>query len=802
MFVPVKWLREFVDFTYSPEELAERLTMAGLEIEGIERPFSYLQKVIVAQIEAIKPHPNADRLKICVVSVGKDKKYEIICGAPNVKEGIRVPLALPGCKLPSGLEVKETKIRGIKSLGMLCSQKELGLGEDHSGIWVLPEDLEIGLNLDEALGLEDTVLEVSITPNRGDCLSILGVAREIAALTRQEIRYPEVNIEETGLPVEEEFKVTIEHPDHCYRYVGRLIRDIKLGPSPWWMQARLLLAGIRPINNIVDITNYVMLECGQPLHAFDAERIAEKHIIVRLANEGERLTTLDGKEHVLTSLDLLICDPKGPIALAGIMGGLNSEIFSKTKHVFLESAYFNPITIRKTAKRLGISTESSYRFEREVDPEGTLFAAQRASYLMQLLAAGKVASGIIDVYPKPYQPKHVFLRIPRVKQILGMEIKREEVIDILKGLQIEVKEGDKALELVPPSYRHDLEREIDFIEEIARLHGYANIPSAYPVIPLKAKPIPFAQKMRERIKEIMVGLGWSEIITYAFIDPKSFDKLRLPQEHLLRKVTKLLNPLTSERAVMRSTLIPSLLEACDYNMRQQISHLRLFELNKVFLQVKENDLPEERYKLGGVLSGHHYDFSWHFQPPQKADFYDLKGTIEALFKAMGIEGVKFVFQEDIPYLHPARSAYVVKEDKIIGYLGEIHPEVKEAWDLRHTAFVFELDIDTLLSCISAQRQFKPLPKFPFTSRDAAFIVPLDFVAQEIEDFVYSLKVDQLEEVTIIDVYQGKGIPEDTKSLTYRFVYRASDRTLTDEEVEKIHEKIVDKILKQFQITVR
>ncbi len=801
MLVPVKWLKEFVDFPYSPAELAERLTMTGLEVEGIEEPFSYLKKVVVGQIETVKPHPNADRLKICVVSLGEDK-LEIVCGAPNVREGMRVPLALPGCKLPSGLEVKKTKIRGIKSPGMLCSQKELGLGEDHSGIWALPEDLKIGLSLAEALGLDDAVLEVSITPNRGDCLSILGVAREIAALTKQKVRYPEVNIEETGAPADEEFKVTVVHPDHCYRYVGRLIRDIKLGPSPWWMQARLLLAGIRPINNIVDITNYVMLECGQPLHAFDAERIAKKHIIVRLAKEGERITTLDGKEHALTSLDLLICDLKGPIALAGIMGGHNSEITPETRHVFLESAYFNPVTIRKTAKRLGISTEASYRFEREVDPEGTFFAAQRASYLMQLLAAGKVAPRAIDVYPKPYRPKRVFLRIPRVKQILGMEIKKEQVVDILKALQIEVKEGDNTLELIPPSYRHDLEREIDFIEEVARLYGYENIPSSFPVIPLKAKPISFAQKIREQIKDIMAGLGWSEVITYAFIDPKIFDKLRLPQNHPLRKVPKLLNPLTSDRAVMRSTLIPGLLEACDYNRRQQISHLRLFELSKVFFQHKENNLPEERYKLGGILSGYRYDFSWHFNPPQEADFYDLKGNIEALLKAIGIEGVKFVFQEDIPYLHPARSAYVIKEDKTIGYLGEIHPEVQEAWDLKYTAFVFELDIDALLGCMPDQKRFKPLPKFPFTSRDAAFIVPLDFVAQEIEDFVFDLKVSYLEKISIIDVYQGKGIPEGTKSLTYRLVYRAPDRTLTDEEVEKIHKTIVNKILKQFPITVR
>ncbi|MCD6319601.1 MAG: phenylalanine--tRNA ligase subunit beta [Candidatus Desulfofervidaceae bacterium] len=800
MRVPLNWLREFVDVTCSAAELAEMLTMAGLEVEEIEEPFSYLKRVIVARINAIKPHPNADRLKICVVTTG-EQTYEIVCGAPNIQEGTLVPLALPGCELPSGIVVKEAKIRGIKSPGMLCSQKELGLGEDHSGIWLLTKEFNIGKTLAEALNLDDTVLEVAITPNRGDCLSILGVAREVAAITRQKIHYPTFTLKEAGEPVFKHFRVTVKHREHCYRYIVRLIRGVRIQPSPWWLQAKLLLAGVRPINNIVDITNYVMLEYGQPLHAFDAAKIAEGHIIVRLAHAGEKLITLDGKEHSLHDTDLLICDPRGPIALAGVMGGLNSEITPETKDVLLESAYFNPITIRRTAKRLNISTESSYRFEREVDPEGTFQAAQRACYFMQSLAEGTVAPGMIDEYPEPQHPVAIYVRIPRVQQLLGMEIEKDQIIDILQSLQIEVKEVEDKLEVTPPSFRHDLTREIDFIEEVARLYGYEKIAASAPLLPLQARALPSRQNWRTRIKDILSGLGWHEVITYAFIDPKSFDKLGLPSEHPFRQVTKLLNPLTADRAVMRSTLVPGLLEVCSYNHHQRIYHLRVFEVGKVFRQIPDAVLPEESYKLGGVLSGYHFDFSWHFRPEQ-ADFYDIKGVIDALLQALGINEVNYEFQNDIPYLNPTNSAYIIKGDKCLGYLGEIQSEVKEAWDLKRSAFLFELDLESIFDLIPKQRQFKPLPKFPPTERDVALVVPEAFAAQAVENFVTTLAIPYLESIEIIDVYQGAPIEAGKKSLTYRLTYRAPDRTLTDAEVDKLHGHIVGKILKNFKIEVR
>ncbi|MDL1957137.1 MAG: phenylalanine--tRNA ligase subunit beta [Candidatus Desulfofervidus auxilii] len=798
MRIPLNWLKEFVEINCSPEELAEKLTMTGLEVEEILEPYNYLKKVIIGKVESVSPHPQAKKLSLCSVSTG-NATYNVVCGAPNVKKGIKAPLAIPGCLLPSGQEVKAIKIRGIISEGMLCSQKELGVGEDHSGIWILPDDFPLGINLAKALLLDDTVFEIAITPNRGDCLSILGIAREIAAILRLKLNYPQYEIKETGISIDKEFKVTIENPEHCFRYVARLIRNVKIKPSPLWMQARLLLAGLRPINNIVDITNYVMLEYGQPLHAFDAKKINEKHIIVRLAKPNEKLITLDGKEQMLKETDLLICDKNGPIALAGIMGGMNSEISSETTDVLLESAYFHPITIRRTAKRLNIITESSYRFEREVDPEGTYLAAQRAAYFMQELAEGNVAKGTIDVYPSPKYPPVVNIRISKVKEVLGAKISKKEIMEILKALKVNIKDKGEILEVMPPSYRHDLEREIDFIEEIARLYGYEKIPSTMPILSLEARPIPLYQRWREKIKDILCGLGWHEIITYAFIDPKVFDKLRLPNDSYLRKTIKLLNPLTSDRAVMRTTLLPGLLEACDINQRQRIYHFRLFELGKVFFDIGK-DLPKESYHLGGILSGYHFDPSWHFRL-ESADFYDLKGAVESLIEAIGLKNVRFE-PADLPYLHPANATWINSNNEKIGYLGEIHPEVKEAWDLKRTAFIFELDLEKVFQLIEREKQFKPLPKYPSSERDVSLVVPEDFSAQKINDFVLNLKIPEIEDIFLIDVYQGPPLEKEKKSLTFRLIYRAFDHTLTDEEVDKLHNNIVQSIIKQFKINVR
>lgn len=798
MKVPLNWLKEYVDIEISVEKLADLLTMAGLEVEEVIYPFSYLDKVVTGRIHKIKPHPNADKLRICVIDTGKNH-YEVVCGAPNIKEGLIIPLALPGCTLPSGLEVSSTEIRGIDSWGMLCSEKELGLGDDHSGIYTLSE-APLGKSLNHVLDLDHAVLDIAITPNRGDCLSILGIAREVAALTEKKVRYPQYEIIEEGEPIFKDAKVTIKDPDHCFRYVARLIRGIKIRPSPWWLKARLMLAGIRSINNIVDITNYVMLEYGQPLHAFDLERIAGRHIIVGLSGEHKAITTLDGIERVLNKGDLLICDEEGPIALAGIMGGMDSQITSETSDVLLESAYFNPLTIRRTAKRLDITTESSFRFEREIDPEGVIKAAQRSAYLMQVLADGKVSSGIIDNYPTPKKGVSIYLRTEKVNQILGTSLGRQKIHSYLKALGIEIEEKDGVFEALPPTYRHDLNSEVDLIEEIARLHGYQKIPSNLPMVSLQGLPLSPQIQFREKTKEILRGLGFCEVITYAFMNPSSLDSLRLSKEHPLRQVVALLNPLTEEKSVMRTFLIPGLLDTLSYNQRQGVFNLRLFETGKVFLASKGKLLPEEVYNIAGVSAGDRFLPSCHFRS-EPLDFYDLKGEIEELLAQLNIGEVEFSPQEEIPYLKENASTLLIKDREILGYLGEIHPDIKDAWDLKTSAFVFEIDLNSLMR-FSLKRKFTPLPRFPASERDICIIVPKTFLAKAILDLVKDMKLEYIEDIWLFDIYQGPPIEPQKKSLAYRIVYRARDHTLKDEEVNTIHNHIVNHILQHFDVRLR
>jgi len=799
MKVPLNWLKEYVDIEISVEKLADLLTMAGLEVEEIIYPFSYLDKVVTGRIQKIRPHPNADKLKICVIDTGKNH-YDVVCGAPNIKEGLIIPLVLPGSILPSGLEVSSIQIRGVDSWGMLCSEKELGLGDDHSGIYILPE-LPLGKSLNTILGLDDAVLDMAITPNRGDCLSILGIAREVAALTNKKINYPQYKIVEEGEPIFKDVKVTIKDPDHCFRYVARLIRGVKIGPSPWWLRARLMLAGIRSINNIVDITNYVMLEYGQPLHAFDLARIAERHIIVRLSEKNETIATLDGIERVLNKGDLLICDGQAPVALAGIMGGIDSQITSTTENILLESAYFNPITIRRTAKRLNITTESSFRFEREVDPEGIIKAAHHSAYLMQVLADGKVSPGVIDNYPTPRKGVSIYLRTEKVSQILGINLEKQTIHSYLSALGIEIEESrDNIFKVIPPIYRHDLNTEVDLIEEIARLHGYEKIPFDLPMVSLQGLPLSPEIEFREKVKEILRGLGFCEVINYAFMDPSSLDRLRLSKEHPLRQAVALFNPLTEEKSLMRTFLIPGLLETLSYNQRQGVFNLRLFETGKVFLPTEGKLLPKEVCKIAGISAGERFLPSCHFGP-EPVDFYDSKGEIEELLTQLNIGETEFVLQKEIPYLKKNASVYLIKDKEILGYLGEIHPDVKDALDLKTSAFIFEIDLNALMK-FSSETKFIPLPKFPATERDISIIVPKVFSAKAVLDLVKDMQLEYIENIWLFDIYQGPPIEPDKKSLAYRIVYRAKDRTLRDEEVNTMHNYIVNHILENFHVELR
>ncbi|RLB07940.1 MAG: phenylalanine--tRNA ligase subunit beta [Deltaproteobacteria bacterium] len=791
MRVSFSWLREYVDFDLTPSELAERLTMAGLEVEGVEEVGTDLKGVMVAQILSICPHPRADRLSLCQVRVGEEV-LPIVCGAGNIKEGDKVPLALVGAELPHGVRIERADIRGQISEGMMCSEAELGLSTNSDGIMILPPEAPVGIPLMDFLNLRDHILEVSLTPNRGDCLSMIGMAREVAALTGGRFHPPTPKLLEGQEQVETFVRISVLDPDLCPRYSARLIKGVQIGPSPLWLRLRLERAGMRSINNVVDVTNYVMLEYGQPLHAFDYDRIKGGQIVVKRAAEGETFFTLDGMERALDRDTLMICDAARPVAIGGIMGGLNSEIQDDTSRVLLESAYFSPAGIRRTSRALGLQTESSYRFERGVDPEGVLPASLRAASLIAELAAGEVAKGVIDCYPSPIPRPQIRLRLAKVNALLGMSLEQKEVEGILERLGIEVKEDQgKEWVLSPPTYRSDITREIDVIEEIGRLKGYDSIPVEIPKMWILPQKRGSEDELEKRAKEVLVGLGFYEVITYSFISPQSLRALRLPSDDPRVHPLPLLNPLTEEQSVMRTTLLPGLLTTASYNLSHKNRDLKLFEIREVYFP-KKGKLPEEKRSLAGLAMGVFRAGGWNVSP-KEVDFYDIKGCVERLLAELRVPSPIFSSAEGIPYLHPSKGAAVKLEAEEVGTLGELHPEVAEAYELPPGVYIFELDLGPLLKYYRREIKFIPLPKFPSISRDVAVVVDEGVSAEEIRGVIWETKSKHMESVEVFDCYRGDPIPQGKKGLAFRIKYRSSKRTLTDEEVNKFHQEILDRL---------
>ncbi len=789
MKVSLNWLKDYVDIQMDLKDLVNLLTMAGLEVEEVSTVGEGFEKIIVAEIESIQKHPNADRLSLVKVKTGEEN-LSIVCGATNIREGQKVPLALVGAKLPNGMEIKRSKIRGITSEGMLCSEIELGLGEDASGIMILSSTLLVGSDLGEALGLKDVLLNLSITPNRPDCLCVIGVAREIAALTHQRLRYPKISVPEGGEEIYQKTSVTLLDPDLCPRYVARLIEGVKIGPSPFWMKNRLEKVGIRSINNVVDVTNYVMMEYGQPLHAFDFELLEEGRIVVRRAKEGESFFTLDGVKRTLSKEMLVICDGVKPVAIAGVMGGLNSEIKEDTKVVLLESAYFSPMENRWTSKQLGLETEAAYRFGRGIDYGGCVTAANRASQLIQELAGGRIVEGVIDAYPKLMKPNPIQLRRKRIHQILGKEIPSGKVKDYLKGLELEVTEEEGGNFIVhPPTFRRDLEREIDLIEEIARMDGYENIPTTLPQGSPSGEERSKELLIEKKAKDLLLHQGYHEVITYSFTSPASCDLISLPPDDPRRKQIRILNPLTEDFSVMRTSLIPGLLEVARYNLSRKNLNLKLFELKKVFLHQEGEKLPREVKYLAGLAMGMDQDPHWA-TPPRPIDFYDLKGAIESLLEELQIIRVRFKRAEDVPYLHPGKASRIFVEEKEVGVLGEVHPDVLNHYGIQERVYLFEVDFEEIVRRVGEGRWFQPLPKFPEVFRDLSLVIHEEVEAEKIGEAIWGLKEPFIKEVRLFDVYQGPPIPKGKKGVSYRIRYQAPDRTLTDEEVNQFHERVI------------
>ncbi len=793
MKVSLNWLKQFVHIDRPPSEVAEILTMAGLEVEGIEYKGQGLGDVTVSQILDITPHPRADRLSICQLSTGS-QEVSVVCGATNIGKGHLVPLALPGTKLPDGTPIKESRIRGEISHGMLLAEDEMGLTDDHAGIMILPDNLTSGQSLPDAMDLEDCVLDVALTPNRIDCASVVGIAREIGALTNTTIAMPEIHLEQGDTPIEDLASVTVLDAYGCPRYAAGLVDQVKIGPSPFWMRYRLHVSGIRAINNVVDVTNYVLMELGQPLHAFDYHRLAGRRIVVKRAENWETFTTLDGQTRDLDDQALMICDGERAVAIAGIMGGLNSEITPSSATILVESAYFDPITIRHSSKQLSLSTEASYRFERGIDIGGVDRALKRSLMLISQLAGGTIAKGIIDCYPEPWSPPRIALRVNRTNEILGTDIGIEEIAHNLSSLGMTVREVDhNQMEVRPPSFRVDITREIDLIEEVARLIGYDNIPVTLPAI-RSGEEDTTEITLRDRIKTLLVGMGFLEVITYSFISPKSVDILGADEHSVLRSFVKLLNPLSLDQSVMRTSLIPGLLSSARLNALQGQNNLQIFEWGKIYLKGDE-ELPHEKQVLAALMSGMVSGQQW-YQVPREVDFFDIKGIVEHILEELGIEEPTFVRNIPKEGFDPHEYARIFFSGSEIGTIGRVPKDVMARYGLEDSAYLFELDIKALSPYVTWVRRFTALAKYPSVRRDISIIVQRSMEATALIGIAKQIGKDLMESVTIFDIYQGKGIDRKEKAIAIRIHYRSKDRTLTDDEVNKVHEEVVAEIRRQ------
>ncbi|ALC16729.1 phenylalanyl-tRNA ligase, beta subunit [Desulfuromonas soudanensis] len=804
MIVTYNWLKEFVDFDLAPEELSHRLTMAGLEVDAMEVIGGGLDSVIVARLASVEAHPEADRLTLCQVETGSGT-VQVVCGARNHRAGDLIALAQVGSVLPGDFKIKKSKIRGVESLGMLCSEKELGLAEESEGILILPAGLPLGKPVFEALGLKDVRFELGLTPNRADCLSVVGVAREVAAMVGRPLHLPVAELQETGPAIGSLTSVTVDEPALCPRYAARLIRGVTVGPSPDWLVRRLDAVGQRSINNVVDVTNLLLMELGHPLHAFDFNLLRGKKIVVRQAGDGEVFTTLDSQERTLKKGDLTICDGIGPVALAGIMGGENSEIQPDTRDILLESAYFNPPTIRRTSKRLGIHTESSHRFERGADVDIVPLALDRAAALILQVAGGEIASGRIDNYPQKMGERKLRIEGRLTNEILGLKLELSEIQRLLRSIGLDAEPApdapEEALQVIVPFSRHDLEREIDLVEEVARLNGYDRIPVTMPVSRMICHLSGGRQRGVARIRDAVVARGFSEVINYSFVSPTAWDRIALEAGDARRRTVKILNPLNEEQSVMRTSLVPSLLETVSRNLAYRTRDLQLFELRPVFLPRDGEELPDERRRLVMALCGRRAPEGWT-QGGAMVDFYDLKGVVEDLLDYFRVDKVLWPVDAREPYLHPGKSCRIESAGALLGTLGEVHPVVLQNYDIDTPVYLLDLDIEAFLSVSRESEGFRPLSRFPDVSRDSALLVDESVTAQMLFDAVAAVRGKLVEDFVLFDLYRGKGVPEGKKSLAIRVRYRSLEKTLTEEEIAKAHGKIIRALEEKLGAEVR
>ena len=796
MKVSQNWLKKYVDFNFTPAQFTEKLSMLGLEVEGFEDLALKYKNFFVGQVLERKKHPNADRLSICKVTTGTAVQ-EVVCGAPNVAEGQKVAVALPGAVIPHNQHdpegkpfvITRAKVRGVESSGMICSEYELGLGKDASGILVLDEKAGVGTQLAEYLGKTDVIYEIGITPNRADCLSHIGVARELGLLVNKKLNVPSIELKESTIPVETVASIEIIDKEKCPRYSARVLHHIKIAPSPAWLQEVLTSVGIRPINNVVDVTNYVLMETGQPLHAFDYEKLADHKIVVKTSQDGDKFITLDGKERILTSDTLMICDGEKPIAIAGVMGGANTEISGTTISILIESAYFNPRNIRRTSKYLGLSTEASYRFERGTDIDITVLAANRAVQMIQELAGGELLKSALDVYPQKREPLVIKARISRINSIIGTSLKKKEIISLLKKIDFKVQTSTKDEILVTiPSFRNDVLEEIDIIEEAARVYGYNNIETK------THAAIDFSLNVRtdlfqSEIREYLIGSGFNEVLAIGLQDEATLSLAGLP-------LVKMINPVSAEMAALRTSLVPTALRIVKHNRNHGIKDLRLFEIGTIYL-LNTGKMPnsldayieEERILL--VLCGYQSTVSYG-STARFVDILDMKGEVSALLSKFCLDNYRFIYYDNQESLCESGIGIEIN-GTYAGFLGRVRKQIAEKLDIDEEVFVCELKVRAITDGWARERKFSSLPKFPGLTRDLAFTIEATLPQKSVEDVIREIGHPLCTNVVLFDMYSGQQTGSEKKSLAYTLEFQSPNHTLTDSEVDNTLKKIIEAV---------
>jgi len=796
MKISYNWLKRYIELKLSPEELKDEMTFAGIEVEAIEELGRGLRQIKIAQVVKFEQHPNAEKLSVCQVDDGTET-VQVICGAPNCKDGIKVAFAGIGTQIQD-FKIKKAKLRGEVSSGMLCSEDELGISDDHDGIMILPEDAPIGIDLASYLGIEDTCYDVEITPNRPDLLGIIGVARDLSALLKLPLNLPESKLNESNEPIGDHLSLENEVPKLCTRYTARIIKDVEIEDSPSWLKKQLISVGLRPINNVVDITNFVMLEFGHPLHAFDYTLINGKKIIVRNAKENEEFPALDEVIYKLKKNDIVIADEKRAIALAGVIGGENSHITSTTKDIVIEAANFLYSSIRKTAGRMNISTDSSYRFERDITDEVAELASVRACELILEIAGGELLKGKLDSFPSKTELTKVSIRPSRVKKILSIDISSRQIVEYLTALGLKfTKESEDKLEFEIPYYRKDLTREIDLIEEVIRLYGYNNVPTFLKSQDIMNKPVFYA---RRKVEDILVNYGFSEVVNWNFGDPNDLDKFNINKGDQRRNFADLKNPLGESFSIMRSMLLPSLLKNVLYNINHGQKNIRIFELKKVFTR-KDEKLATEKLHLSGILSGELDPVYWKDKPEQ-IEYYDVKGIIENILAELKVENCEYQISDE-PFYQPGMGAAVIIDENVIASLGKIDPKIAAKYDIDIPTFAFDIDLDAIFAFdIFHNPVFENIPKFPPVLRDISFMISKEHKYADLIKTIKKVGKNSISIITLFDEFAGKNIKEGFHSLTFSLVFSSDTKTLTDEYINNIIKKVIKALKNSYNAEMR